>query len=257
MNRPTGNFIWYELMTSDVAAAERFYATVVGWTPQASGQPGMDYRLWTIGGTQIGGLMAIPPEAAAGGMRPAWVAYIKVADVDATLAALTAAGGTACMPPTDIPNVGRIGMVMDPQGAAFYIMAPAHAAESNAYAPGKIGHAGWHELHAKDNRAALAFYEGLLGWGKHSEMDMGPMGAYILFENGDGMIGGMMTNPQIPHPAWLTYFCVGDIDAAKSRVEQAGGQVVMGPMAVPGDGWVLQAIDPQGAMFALVGNRAG
>jgi uncharacterized protein len=51
--------------------------------------------------------------------------------------------------------------------------------------------------------------------------------------------------------AWLLYFRVPDIDAAGERVKAAGGQVLHGPMEVPGGGFIVQAMDPQGAMFAL------
>eukprot|EP01035_Chromulina_nebulosa_P056435 gene56435-77348_t len=63
-------------MTTDIDAAARFYATVVGWVPQDSGMPGRDYRLWRIGEVNVGGLMALPAEAAAGGMRPGWFGYV-------------------------------------------------------------------------------------------------------------------------------------------------------------------------------------
>ncbi len=85
---------------------------------------------------------------------------------------------------------------------------------------------------------------------------MGPMGTYQLFAAGGEAIGGMMTKPaQIPSPAWLFYFIVPEIDAAAARATDRGGQVLNGPMQVPGGGWIVQCTDPQGAMFALVGNR--
>jgi predicted enzyme related to lactoylglutathione lyase len=87
-------------------------------------------------------------------------------------------------------------------------------------------------------------------------MDMGPMGVYQLFAAGDGAIGGMMTKLEaVPVPFWLYYFNVGDIDAAQRRIEAARGQILNGPMEVPGGRFILQCLDPQGAMFALVGPR--
>ncbi len=251
----TSHFIWYELMTNDIAAASAFYSHVVGWTVQESGQPGMDYRMWTIEGTAIGGLMAVPPEAAAMGARPAWLAYLNVPDVDAKVAAVTAAGGKVMVPPTDIPNIGRFALIADPQGAAIYLMTPLGDMPSTAFAPGKTGHGGWHELHTTDNEAAINFYHAQFGFTQSGAMDMGPMGTYRLFnaEGSDSMLGGMMNNPALPHPAWLYYFCVPDINAAKSRLESSGGTVLNGPHEVPGGGWIIQARDPQGAMFALVG----
>lgn len=82
---------------------------------------------------------------------------------------------------------------------------------------------------------------------------MGPMGVYHLFGNADGQVGGMMTKPaQIPTPVWCYYFEVADVDAGAERVKAAGGAIMQGPMDVPDGSRIVQATDPQGAVFALV-----
>lgn len=245
-------FIWYELLTTDPDAAGRFYSDVVGWTVKPSDQPGMDYRQWTIGGASVGGLMAIPPAAAEMGMRPAWLGYLAVADVDASVARIQAAGGGVRMPGTDIPGVGRFALVTDPQGAAIYVMSPIGEGPSVSHAPMQHGHGGWHELHTTDWQAALAFYSAEFGWAGSRAMDMGPMGTYQTFNAGGGEIGGMMTSPNVPRPAWLYYFVVPSITPAIARLQAGGGTVLHGPMEVPGGAWIVQGQDPQGAMFALV-----
>ncbi len=124
---------------------------------------------------------------------------------------------------------------------------------SQAFSPRSLGHGGWNELHASDGAAALAFYTKHFGWSESRAMDMGPMGTYYVFETGDGVdTGGIMTDSNFPTPAWLYYFNTEDIDAAKTRVEAAGGAVIFGPMEVPGPMMVLTATDPHGALFALV-----
>ena len=252
-NKPSG-FIWYELMTSDIDAAAKFYGDVVGWSMSGAGTgaPGVEYRQWSIGGATVGGAMAIPTDAAANGMQPTWLGYLNVADVDESVARIVAAGGASHMPAWDIPGIGRIAMVSDPQGAAFYLMAPIGEGPSPSFMPGQPGHGGWHELHTTDWKAALDFYGQEFGWGQTEAMDMGPMGTYLLFNAGGDAIGGMMNNPALARPAWLYYFNVDDIDAAKARVEAAGGAILNGPHEVPGGSWIVQAKDPQGAMFALV-----
>ena len=65
----------------------------------------------------------------------------------------------------------------------------------------------------------------------------------------------MGTMPEMPHPMWNHYFWVDSIAAAKELIEAQGGQVINGPMQVPGDGWIVQGIDPQGALFSLVCDR--
>ena len=251
MTQEPSPFIWYELLTTDVDAAIAFYGKVVGWGIVDSGMPGMDYRMWLAGDIAIGGVMSNAPPVPQG-MPPIWLAYVKVADVNATLAAMTAAGGTVHMPAMDLPQVGRMALVADPQGAMIYVMTPEGEGPSRAHLPGQPGHGGWHELHTTDWEAALAFYGTHLGWAKSDALDMGPMGKYLLFNAGGEAIGGMMNSPGFPRPTWLYYFNVDDIDAAKTRLEAAGGTVLMGPHEVPGGQWIIQAQDPQGAMFGLL-----
>jgi uncharacterized protein len=113
-------FCWPELRTTDTEAAERFYAGLFGWHPKTSATPGMEYTEWGLGGTQIGGMMSIPAEW--GPVPPHWGVYFAVADCDATIAKTTAMGGTATMPPMDMPGVGRFAGLQDPQGAMFSII---------------------------------------------------------------------------------------------------------------------------------------
>jgi predicted enzyme related to lactoylglutathione lyase len=257
MATPQGAFVWYELMTSDPDAAAAFYTQVVGWTAADSGMPGMKYILVNAGPAQVGGIMTIPDGAKAMGAGPAWDGYIAVADVDAAAARAVAAGAKVYKAPEDIPGVGRFAVMGDPHGASFMLFRGAPGDEPPAAAPGAIGHVGWHELQAGDGVAAFDFYAGQFGWEKHEAMDMGPAGVYQMFgvagsENNVSM-GGMMTKmPETPRPHWLYYFNVEAIDAAVARIDAAGGKVVNGPMEVPGGSWIVNAVDPQGAMFALV-----
>lgn len=255
MTNTPSRFIWYELITSDIAAARRFYGAVLGWTARDSGQPGQDYRQWSIGGDVVGGLMALPGGVASEGMEPLWLGYLSVADVDASVRRILAAGGQVRMPAWDVPGVGRMAMVADPQGAAFYVMTPNGDTPSPAFSPGVAGHGGWNELHTGDWRAALEFYDDQFGFGKTAAMDMGPMGTYLLFNTGGDAVGGMMNSPAFPRPMWLYYFVVDDIHAGRDRIVAAGGAVLAGPHEVPSGDWIVQARDPQGAMFALVGNN--
>src|SRR5216684_5280180 len=87
------SFVWYELMSSDVAAAKAFYAKVVGWNTQDMPMPGMTYTVLRIGETQVGGMMTLPKDASDAGMRPCWVSYIGVDDVDSAAAKLRGLGG--------------------------------------------------------------------------------------------------------------------------------------------------------------------
>lgn len=244
-------FVWYELMTTDLDAAAAFYGSVVGWGRQDWGEPG-GYALMQAGGTMVAGIMPMPAEYRETGGPPAWFGYVGVPDVDAASERLREAGGSVYRAPADIPEIGRFSVVADPQGAMFMLFTPQGFAPTPA-APMTPGHIGWHELYAADGAGAFDFYASQFGWTKDQALDMGPMGTYQLFAAGGPAIGGMMTKPgEMPRPAWLYYLVVPTIDAAQKRVTDGGGQVLNGPMEVPGGAWIIQCLDPQGAMFALV-----
>jgi uncharacterized protein len=246
-------FVWYDAMTSDCKAAESFYSNVIGWKAEDSGMPDRSYTILSVGPTMVGGLMPFTEEARASGARPCWTGYIGVDDVDDYTARVQAAGGSVHRQPEDIPDVGRFAVVADPYGAVFILFKSNSDQQPEPVASGTPGHIGWHELYAGDGESAFAFYSGLFGWTKAEAIDMGEMGIYQTFAAGDEAIGGMMTKmPDTPMPFWLYYFNVDALDAAVERVTKNGGQVLMGPHQVPGDLWIAQCTDPQGAMFALL-----
>jgi predicted enzyme related to lactoylglutathione lyase len=251
-----GRFVWYELMTTDRAGARAFYSQVVGWKPLENPMPGIEYEMFAAGDAPVAGMVDLPEDARKMGTPPSWIGYVAAADVDATTAKVKAAGGTAYVEPRDIPNMGRFAVLADPQGAAFALWKSANPDQDqppSQQAPGRVG---WHELYTTDYQAALDFYSGLFGWQKQESMDMGEMGVYQMFGVGDQMLGGMMNKPpNVPVACWQYYFNVGNIDEAGERVKAAGGQVVFGPQEVPGGGFIIMGVDPQGANFALFGNR--
>lgn len=253
-----GDFIWYELLTSDADAAQAFYTAVVGWTFTDSGQEGMDYRILNVGETGIGGLMGITPDMADHGARSAWLGYITVDDVDKCVESIEHGGGKVMMPAMDIPNVGRIAMVTDAQGAPFYVMKPAQEGESLAfsYDQPREGHCAWNELVTSDQKDAWHFYGTRFGWIKDGEMEMpGDMGTYDFIRHGH-MLGAIMKGlPEMGPPHWNQYFRVPDVDVAVETIKANGGQVIHGPMEIPGGEFALNGIDPQGAHFGLVGKR--
>ncbi len=116
-----GAFSWFELMTSDVEAAKSFYSEIFGWQYEKfSSAPGMDYQVIKVNGEEVAGMMKIPEESE--GHPPAWGTYITVDNVDETVKQVESLGGKILMPPTDIPEVGRFSVIIDPQGAIISII---------------------------------------------------------------------------------------------------------------------------------------
>jgi predicted enzyme related to lactoylglutathione lyase len=259
MATTNGSWIWYELMSPDAAGSKAFYEAVVGWTmtPGTPETGGYGFIASPDGG-MTGGLLALTAEMTAGGVRPCWLGYLGVDDIDAFLPRLEAAGGKVTMPARDVPHAGRIAMVSDCCGAPFYVMTPTPppgGGESTAFSPSLQGRGGWNELLAGNQANALTFYTSLFGWVLPEPMDMGPMGKYQFISHDDVMLGAIMQVPQGAPQGWYHYFRVASIAAAKAAVEAGGGKVMNGPMEVPGGDWIVQGIDPQGAMFSLVGGR--
>jgi hypothetical protein len=152
--------------------------------------------------------------------------------------------------------VGRFSVIADPQKAAIGLFKWSIPMPDAPVAPETPGCIGWHELASTDWEKGYAFYNALFGWQKAEAHDMGAMGTYQIFSAGAAPVGGMFNKPpMVPVTFWLYYFNVGDFDAAVERLKSGGGSIANGPMEVPGGSWIVQAKDPQGAMFALVGRR--
>jgi uncharacterized protein len=258
-----GDFIWYELMTSDAAAAGSFYSAVIkGWSFGDRVPAEVDYRMiQRSDGGNAGGVLTLNDEMKAGGARPLWLGYLHVRDVDATVAAIKRDRGQTMMEPWDQPGVGRLAMVTDPQGAPFYLMnpiPPEHdpTAVSDVFSVDQAEHVRWNELSTSNAEAAVEFYTRHFGWTQQGEMDMGECGKYrFVQKNGVGIGAIMPRMPDMPVSQWAFYFGVEDIDSAAKAITDNGGYILNGPMEIPGGEFALNGMDPQGASFGLVGPR--
>jgi predicted enzyme related to lactoylglutathione lyase len=243
-----GRFVWHELLTPNKSAAHDFYSKAVGWTKQAWDQD-PSYTMFAARSGPLGA--SIETREAA----PHWRPYIGTLDVDATVAAATRLGAKVTTPPTSLPNGGRYAVLSDPQGATFGV----HASpmEPMPETDTQHGEYRWHELATStDPVAAFAFYRELFGWDELGRYDMGPtMGVYLLFGRNGKQIGGMFDKGKQGRtgPAyWVGYVRVPDLNAAVATVKAEGGTVLTGPMEVPGDDWIAQLSDPEGALFAVL-----
>lgn len=254
MTNPHGTPIWYELLSDHPHASKTFYEKVIGWTIHDAEPGGMDYRMIdTNGGGFVGGLAALEPGKTPPGLKPGWKFYIGVDDVDATAAKITAAGGSVTIEPFDLPDVGRLALVADPQGITFYIMRGASDENSTAWSQDGMGKCNWNELATPDQAAANAFYAEVFGWTYPDKMPMGEMGDYVFVAVGDQIIGATMNAPANgPPPNWQFYFRTPNIEETAAKVAASGGTVHMGPMDVPGGDRIIVASDPQGIMFGAV-----
>jgi predicted enzyme related to lactoylglutathione lyase len=157
------------------------------------------------------------------------------------------------MKPFDIPNVGRIAMITDPQGNPLYVMRGSVEAMSTVFERGGMGKCNWNELMTSDPVAGNAFYAKVFGWQFPDKLDMPGGGEYRFVDvAGSGTrIGATMKAPPGAKTGWSFYFRVPDIRAGIDKVNARGGKVLQGPMTVPGGDQVIVAVDPEGVPFGL------
>jgi predicted enzyme related to lactoylglutathione lyase len=247
-------FVWYEILTTDVAAASAFYRNVFGWRAKDVSTPELAYTVLAAGEVPVGGLMELPEEGRRLGATPRWVGYVAVDDVDATATQIRRRGGKVLLPPTD-SNIGRVSVVADPQKATFALVSGLTHGQRQPDGLDELGRVGWHELLAEDRNKIFDFYGELFRWQK-AEGEAEAADLYQLFSAGGQTIGGMLTKlPSVQQACWLYYFNVDDIDEAAKRVNAGGGRTLQGPTELHDDCWIARCVDPQGALFALQGVR--
>lgn len=247
-----GRFVWHDLMTTDAAASQAFYAALFGWQIEERPMSGFTYRMIHAGPGPIGGIVEeknIPVSH--------WMPYVAVADVDAAAKLCAELGGTTCVPPTDIPQTGRFAVVGDPQGAYFSLFKGLPTSPGFDPDLPVVGRVCWNELLTSDPQAAQAFYTALFGW-QEEPMDMGPMGVYRVQKQGAAQAGGMMAHPQPGAPScWLAYFATEDLAGSTRKAAELGAKVMVANAPIPGIGAFSLLTDPVGAVFALFWAQPG
>jgi len=238
---------WVDLGTPDPAAASAFYTALFGWEVNDLGPEAGNYRMCMLRGKPVAGL---GPQMNTD-MPPWWTTYISVASADATVAKITAAGGTVVVPAMDVMDAGRMAVAMDPAGAVFSIWQPGmHAGSGIVNEPGTLC---WNELATRNPDSQAAFYGAVFGW---TASHNGPPMNYTEFQLDSESVAGMMPMEGDMWPAdlpdhWMVYFAVADCDAAAARIQELGGSISVPPTDIPPGRFAVVA-DPQGAMFSLL-----
>ncbi len=250
-------FIWHDLMTPDMDGAQKFYAQVIGWDIVDGGMPDGNYRVCNVGKASpdgmngVAGIMGFRPEDDKN-IPPFWSGYIHTPDVGAAAKQAEKLGGKIFKEPQTVPGVVEFAILTDPSGAMFNIMRPIPQGDAPKFAPGTPGTMGWNELLSGDWKQAWDFYHAMFGWEKHQALEMGPVGTYQTFGLEGMSFGGMMNKrPEMPMAYWNYYWNVASCEKAVEKLTAAGGKVMFGPMQVPGGSWIANAMDAQGAMFAI------
>jgi predicted enzyme related to lactoylglutathione lyase len=243
-----GAFCWADLSTTDQDSAKSFYTSLFGWEPVDNpvGE-GIVYSMMRIDGKDVAAISPQPEQQRKAGAPPAWNAYVSVESADRALERARGLGATIHADAFDVFDVGRMGVVQDPQGAYFLVWEP--KSDIGAHLVNAPGALSWNELATVDMDASAGFYSELFGW------SLDPMEGmqmpYMVIKNADGRSNGGIRPAQGPEPSyWLTYFGADDLDSTFAKLSELGGNQLLGPLDIAA-GKIGIVQDPQGAVFAL------
>lgn len=250
-NHPAGSFCWVELATSDQEAAKKFYSSLFGWAANDSPMgPNEFYTIFRLKERDAAAAYTLRKEERDQHVPPHWNLYVAVDNADDAVAKAAKLGGTVLAPAFDVMDVGRMGVIQDPTGAAF--CAWQSKKHSGLGISGENGAFCWADLSTPDPQRGGKFYSDLLGW-KLEKSENDPSG-YLHIKNAETFIGGIPPAEHRPpqSPAhWMLYFMVADVEASTAKAKGLDAQVFMPPRKMEGVGtWAVLA-DPQGAVFAL------
>ncbi|MFE2100365.1 MULTISPECIES: VOC family protein [unclassified Streptomyces] len=239
-----GGPCWTELGTSDLERAKGFYTELFGWRPETDPrQEAGGYTVAHLGDAAIAALTPLYQES----QPVAWNVSFAVTDADDAARRVEEAGGTVILGPTDVFDVGRFAVALDPTGAAFQLwQARAFAGAGLFNSPGTLG---WVELATRDTDRARDFYTTVFGWSVNASERYTQWGIDGADFGGMADMGDRFP-PEVP-PHWLPYFAVDDVDATAQVAEQANGTVVMPATSVPDGPRIAVLRDPQGAAFGV------
>lgn len=246
-----GTPCWFELATTDQAAAKEFYSRIFGWHANDNPMgPGEFYTMFELDGRSAGAAFTLPAKLAAEGVGAHWNVYFATPDVDASAAKVAELGGAVIQPPFEAMDAGRMSICKDPSGATFKLW----QARRNIGA-GVLNENGavlWTELATRDTQQAREFYTGLFGW---ETKGSAVMDTYIEFSTGGRARGGLLPMGDewgAAESQWGVYFMVADCDAAVAQARQLGATVRFGPISASGVGRFAALADPQGAAFSVI-----
>lgn len=244
-----GKFIWFDLVTSDLAAAQRFYGAVFGWQFRVIGQSPESYTVVEHAGRPIAGMFE--RAAPAGALRTArWLSLMSVADPAKVVRYVEEHGGTLVVPPASFGGRGTHALFRDPQGAIFGVLRSRTGDPPDT--PVADGDFFWLDLLTTDPAAASQFYRDLAGYDVQTR-DVNPnVKRVVLSAGGYARAGIAGLPPSVKQPGWLPYILVNDIDSTLAKVRTAGGRVLLEPRAELLDGNLAVIADPNNGVLGII-----
>jgi len=246
-----GTPCWFELGTTDQAAAQEFYRGILGWQPlDLPMGPDDYYTMFQLEGRNAAAAYTLPPKLIAAGVGSHWNVYFATPDVDSSAAKVAELGGTVVQSPFEVMDAGRMSICKDPGGAMFSLWQARRTVGAGVI--NEHNAVGWSELATRNTEQAREFYTGLFGW---TTKGAAGMATYLEFSTEGQNRGGLLPMGEDWGDAesrWGIYFVVADCDATVAKATDRGAKVLYGPFSAPGVGRIAALLDPQGAGFSLI-----
>lgn len=248
--RLPGKMVFAALVTPDLVAAERFYASLFGWQFQNAyvggrtlvGQASFDGRV----------IAAIVQKPLRDGQRPVWRSFLSTADVEKGVQVAVQNGASVLLGPHEIANLGQDALLADPQGAVFGMMTSSSGDPADVLAaPGEWI---WSSLVTTDPEADAAFYKRVFDYDTVDLPDPQEAKHVILASQtfARASVNPFPTDHPVSHPRWISYVRVSDMAATVDRATTLGGHVVVPPHDDRNGGTIALMADPAGALFGLL-----
>ncbi|MFD7615020.1 VOC family protein [Streptomyces sp. NPDC059828] len=249
-----GTPCWVSLRTQDIAAAQAFYGSVLGWEFKPGVQGQGEYSVALANGLPVAGL--VESTRTMGVKLPTvWTAHFAADSADTVASRIRERGGTVAVGPIAFGR-GRSIWAADP-GDALFCVWEGHV-DTGWHAGRRTNAVAWLELRTRDPFAAALFYGGVFEWDswapdridvryEHDRVMLRADGQTVA-----GIYGSGATQAQDPtvRPQWHVHFCRSDVDAVVERARAAGGTVVSAPEDTP-LGRTATLRDPEGGLFHL------
>lgn len=237
-----GKFVWHDLLTDDLEAAQRFYSGLFGWTFELRG----DYTVISREGTPIAGMAKLRPEAKTSAL---WLPYVSVDDVDQRAATAKQAGAKLLKGPGDMARRGRYAVIGDPDGALLVLL------HSSSGDPGPAAEANnawlWDELWTGDIDKSLGFYQHIVGYQPLNAPGGNPDEYRVLTIDGK-WAAGITTRPfEKMHAQWIPAVRIDDLDKLVKKIDGLGGRVLIEPDHSLAKGNIALIQDPSGAILMV------
>ena len=243
-----GKVIWAELVTPDLAAAERFYGGLFGWTFHDMRTSHTVYAVARLGNAPIAGLVQRPPRA---GAQSAWLPFLSVSSVHEVGRLVVAKGGTELTSPHAYRMRGQQAIYADPQGAVFAVL-NSHSGDPPDVlaAPGEWI---WSVLMARDPASDAAFYQDVFGY-EVFELPSDARGEHLLLTSEQYARASVNPLPGADHrqPHWTEFVRVIDVARAAELARGLGGRVLVEPHPDRHGDTVALLADPAGAAIGVM-----